>query len=259
MSRLGFSVLASGSKGNCLYVEGPEGSLIVDAGLSAKETLRRLDAAGADPERIRAVLITHEHSDHLRGVRALSRRLKVPVFGTNKTLLHADMPDDVATVTIEGGQRFQFAGFDVLPFSIPHDAREPVGFLIERDSFRFGIATDLGYATNLVKERLKGCSALILESNHDEGMLMDGPYPWFLKQRIRGRRGHLSNASSAKMLQTIMHSGLQRVVLAHLSEENNTPDLALTVAREALEDRNSDVPVEIASAHVPTPLTWLED
>ena len=256
MVRIGISVLASGSRGNSIYMEGPEGGIIVDAGLSARETLKRLETVGAGPAGIRAVLLTHEHSDHVGGLRPLARKLKVPVCATRDTLEAAGLPKDVAVEEVCAGVKFQRAGFEILPFSIPHDAIDPVGFIVGFGGLKIGIATDLGYGTALVKERLKSCAAVVLESNHDERMLMEGPYPWYLKQRVRGRQGHLSNDSSAGMIAGLTHSDLQLVVLAHLSEINNAPDLAFGTASEAMVGYGADL--EVASAHVPTRMIYLD-
>jgi phosphoribosyl 1,2-cyclic phosphodiesterase len=250
--------LASGSKGNSLLIEGPEGSLLVDAGLSAREILRRVASSGADPGKIRGILATHDHSDHVRGVRVLSRRLSLPVYGTGGTLGEIALPDPNAGVAITPGRTFSAAGFNVLPFSLPHDAVDPVGFVISVGDLRVGVATDLGCCTALVKKRLSGCSLLLLESNHDEKMLMDGPYPWFLKQRIKSRLGHLSNTSSSRLLAELLHEDLRGVILGHLSEMNNRPDLALGAAEEAVAKGANGVAVHVACMEEPTPVFRLE-
>jgi phosphoribosyl 1,2-cyclic phosphodiesterase len=233
MDRILLAVLSSGSRGNSCYLEGPEGALLVDAGLSARETAHRVALAGGDLLRVRAMFLTHEHVDHCRGAPALAARLAVPVFASAGTLEAAgeEIPGGTA---VEPGREFAAGGFFLLPFPLPHDAAQPTGVVVRHGSLRVGIATDLGHHTTLVRERLAGCDAVLLESNHDEKMLMDGPYPWHLKQRIRGRHGHLSNPAAAELLVAVAHAGLQAVVLAHLSETNNLPGIALGCAREAL-------------------------
>lgn len=255
---VGISALASGSKGNSILVDGPEGSLLVDAGLSAREILRRLALVGAPPERLTGILVTHDHSDHLRGVRVLARRLGLTVYATAGTLRAAGLDDSADTRLVRSGEGFNLAGFDIRPFSLPHDAVDPVGYLLEMDGVRIGIATDLGCATALVKRRLSGCAALVLESNYDDSMLLEGPYPWFLKQRIRSRKGHLSNEASSQVLGELLHTGLQRVVLAHLSEVNNCPEAALGEAGNAVEGRGNGVKLTAACMAEPTEMFYIE-
>lgn len=258
MEYLAFSVLASGSKGNSTYIEGPEGAIVIDAGLSAREIIRRTLSAGGEPGRIRGLLLTHEHSDHLRGVVPLARKLKIPVIGTAATLAAARLPVDITSISFNSGRSFNKAGFSIMPFSIPHDAADPVGYIIQFDHVRLGLATDLGYGTALVRDRLRNCQVVILESNHDEQMLMDGPYPWFLKQRVNSRSGHLSNTSSSGILKDIFHAGLEKVTLAHLSEINNEPDLALGSAKDILGLNGKSVRLMAASAYEPMPLSRVD-
>jgi phosphoribosyl 1,2-cyclic phosphodiesterase len=250
--------LASGSKGNSLLIEGPEGALLVDAGLSAREIVKRIHTIGADPSVITGILVTHDHSDHVRGVRVLARRLSIPVYATRGTLEAAGLPDTTSVKHVYSGKEFTEAGFNIHPFSLPHDAVDPVGYVISREGVRIGIATDLGCATALVKRRLTGCNFLFMESNHDEKMLMDGPYPWFLKQRIKGRMGHLSNDASAGILAGLVHNGLEGVVLAHLSEMNNRPELALGAADDAVSPGVNGVNVVAACMAEPTAVFRLE-
>lgn len=255
---IGVSVLASGSKGNSIFIDGPDGSLIVDAGLSAREIMRRLAHIGASPDRISGILVTHDHSDHLRGVRVLAKRLDLTVYGTADTLRVAELPDSARVQVVGSGEDFAVAGFTIRPFSLPHDAVDPVGYLLARDGVKIGIATDLGCATALVRRRLAGCDMLVLESNYDEGMLMEGPYPWFLKQRIRSRKGHLSNEASSKILSELLHPGLQHVILAHLSEVNNCPEAALDEASGAIGRRGNGVDITAACMAQPTPMFYIE-
>jgi len=255
---IGVSALASGSKGNSIFIDGPEGSLIVDAGLSAREIMRRLADVGAAPERLSGILVTHDHSDHLRGVRVLAKRLGLTVYGTAKTLRAAGFPDSTGVRVVKSGEEFTAAGFTIKPFSLPHDAQDPVGYLLARDGVKIGIATDLGCATALVRRRLAGCDMLVLESNYDESMLLEGPYPWFLKQRIRSRKGHLSNEASSQILSELLHPGMQRVILAHLSEVNNCPEAALDEAAGVLGGRGNGVELTAAGMADPTPVFIIE-
>lgn len=259
MKRVGVSALASGSKGNSVYIDGPEGALLVDAGLSAREIMRRLALIGGSPDRIAGILVTHDHSDHLRGVRVLSKRLGLTVYGTADTLAAADLPDSTSVKIINSSDDFTVAGFSVKSFSLPHDARDPVGYVLAKDDVKIGIATDLGFATALVRRRLAGCDMLILESNYDEDMLLEGPYPWFLKQRIRSRKGHLSNEASSQVLSELLHSNLQHVVLAHLSEVNNSPEAALGEAAGAVGVRENGLDLTAAGMAEPTPIFYIEE
>jgi len=227
--------LASGSKGNCIYVSAGEGALLIDCGLSARETVRRLEAQGLPVHAIKAIIITHEHTDHVRGVRVLSKRLRVPALATGATWASARDTDAVRHVPMTAGQALEMAGIKVHPFSVPHDAADPVGLVLTAGGARLGVATDLGAPTRLVRHHLAGCQALVLEHNHDARMLAEGSYPPWLKQRVRSAQGHLSNEQGAQLLAELAHQGLKQVVLAHLSAQNNRPELALEAAREALE------------------------
>lgn len=249
-------VLASGSRGNAIYVSDGATSVLVDAGLSARDIGRRLDSRGLNAAELSAILLTHEHTDHIRGVERLCRRFRLPVFLTAGTLAAAPALQELPeTCTVECGRPFQVGTLTVDPFSISHDARDPAGFVLGANGTRIGIATDLGVATAVVREHLRGCSVVVLESNHDPEMLTAGPYPWFLKQRIRGRTGHLSNPESGRLLSEIAHPGLQQVVLAHLSETNNTPAKALAEAGLAL--AGADICLRAAGPHEPSPLIHL--
>lgn len=227
-------VLASGSAGNCTYIETDHDALLIDAGLSAKETLRRLLSLNLDPAKIRAICITHEHSDHIRGVPRLHKLLQVPLYANSATA-HAVKDTTLADWhCITNGSDFRIGDFDIRPFSLPHDAYDPVGYRVACGSIRIGIATDLGIPTALIRETLRGCHALVLEANHDEDLLRDSPRPWRLKQRILGSQGHLSNATAADLLAEIAGDTLQEVFLAHLSQECNREELALTTVRNRL-------------------------
>jgi phosphoribosyl 1,2-cyclic phosphodiesterase len=256
LGTLSVCVLASGSRGNAIYVSDGATSVLVDAGLSARDIGRRLNSRGLDAADLSAILVTHEHTDHVRGVERLCRRFQLPVYLTAGTMEAApalkELPD---TCTIVCGRPFQVGTLTVDPFSISHDARDPAGFVLGVNGTRIGIATDLGVATAVVREHLRGCRLVILESNHDPDMLMEGPYPRFLKQRIRGRTGHLSNPESGRLLSDIAHPGLQQVVLAHLSETNNTPVKALAEATHVIS--GSRTQVTAAFQNEPSPIIIL--
>lgn len=251
------SALASGSKGNSMVIDGPEGALLVDAGLSARELVRRMGEVGVDPARLQGIVVTHDHSDHIRGVRVLAKRLGLAVYGTSATLGSSDLPEVHSKNAIEPGTSFDAAGFSVIPFSLPHDASDPVGYVFEGFGARIGIATDLGSVNNLVRERLTGCDMLLLEFNYDDQMLRDGPYPWFLKQRIQGRMGHLSNSHSADLLGEIIHSDMQHVILGHLSEVNNCPDKAMAAA-EAIAGYGNGTKLTVGRQARPTETVVIE-
>lgn len=233
---LGFALLGSGSSGNATLVSDGNINILLDVGLSGKETVRRLAECGVDPREISAIVVSHEHGDHCRGVAPFAKDLEIPVFITAGALAASDMRiEERKCQRIESGVPFDVFGIKFTPFSIPHDAADPVGFCIENKGVKIAIVVDLGYLTNLVLERLKRCDAIVIESNHDVSMLKVGPYPWSLKQRVMGRRGHLSNNSVAEFLANAFDGKARYVVLAHLSKQNNLPELAMLSAQRALE------------------------
>jgi phosphoribosyl 1,2-cyclic phosphodiesterase len=233
---LSVCILASGSKGNAVFISGGAASILIDAGLSGVEIERRLKSRGLDPKNLDAILVSHEHADHIQGVGVLSRRYRLPVYISAKTQTAASpqLGSLHELKTIECGTTFAINDLAIHPFSISHDAADPCGFTIRQNQTKIGIATDLGIATAMVKEHLKECSLLILEANHDEEMLINGPYPWPIKQRIKSRTGHLSNAASRTLLNELQHDCLRHVMLAHLSETNNTPQKAAQEVGRAL-------------------------
>ncbi|MGI8771836.1 MAG: MBL fold metallo-hydrolase [Acidobacteriaceae bacterium] len=324
------TVLSSGSRGNSTVVASSRTRILVDAGLSCRELLRRMALAGEDPAELDAILITHEHQDHVQGVAVLARKLGIPVYFTEMThrawvrwmlpkkrLTYAawlerrkqeeavrpavsltgssveDAPYRVAEMAaaaqdpiaedpildqaledpcdeqespvrdaaalpavayFEAGTRFVIGDIDVLPFTIPHDAADPVGFVFEAEGVRVGMATDLGYMPQNAKQALRRCDVLMLESNHDLEMLRDGPYPWSVKQRVMSRVGHLSNDAAAEYLEKNYDGGAAFVVLAHLSESNNLPELARVSAERALRDRMSLLANKLVLAHQEHPI-----
>jgi phosphoribosyl 1,2-cyclic phosphodiesterase len=247
---MGFSltVLASGSRGNSALVASTNTRILVDAGISCRETFKRIKAAGGDPCSLSAIVITHEHSDHVLGLLVLAKKLNIPVFMTEATH-HAwskAMRDDqgelpkIATLEVfNSGHSFQIGDIQVTPFTIPHDAADPVGFTLRAEGVKFGFATDLGYVPASVRDHLRGCDVLVVESNHDLEMLRVGPYPWSVKQRVMSRVGHLSNDALAEFFGGDYDGSAAYVVLAHLSEQNNHPELARAAAEKALGPRQT--------------------
>ena len=252
------SVLASGSRGNCALVASSTTRILVDAGLSGRETFKRLKALGERTEDISAILITHEHSDHVSGLQRLAKKLDVPVFMTAPTR-HAwsravrdaegALPELPKAEQFSAGRGFRVGDIEVMPFTIPHDAADPVGFTFRAEGVKVGFATDLGYMPASVRNHLTGCSILMIESNHDVEMLRSGSYPWSVKQRVMSRVGHLSNDSLAEFFSSDYDGGAEYLILAHLSEENNHPERARLAAEQALSGRRRlwDRPVLVAS------------
>jgi phosphoribosyl 1,2-cyclic phosphodiesterase len=290
------TVLASGSKGNSMVVSSSRTRILVDAGLSCRELFKRMRCAEEDPSTLDAILITHEHQDHVNGLAVTARKLGIPVYFTEAThrawvrwmtpqkrmtyadwlekrkeqglgpraqgteplaqgteghsvgAVDADDPDDIAGVELDpcrlpgveyfrAGRGFCVGDIEVTPFTIPHDAADPVGFVFETEGVRVGLATDLGYIPPNVRQQLRNCDVLMIESNHDLEMLRDGPYPWSVKQRVMSRVGHLSNEAAAGFLENDYDGRATYVILAHLSESNNLPELAKVAAESALRER----------------------
>ena len=313
-----FTVLASGSKGNCAVVSGGRTRILVDAGLSCRELFRRMKLAGEDPATLDAIVVTHEHQDHINGLAVTARKLGIPVFFTEathrawmrwlmprRTMTYAEwleqcrrqaaerqgetMADEgepdaeseaeavcesqlqnleseaapppkgdptwlPAVEYFEAGQPFAIGDIDLSPFTIPHDAADPVGFVLASEGIRMALVTDLGYITPNVKAQLHGVDLLQLESNHDLEMLRDGPYPWPVKQRVLSRVGHLSNEAAAEFLSTGYDGQATYVILAHLSENNNLPELAQVAAERALAPRASLLQTRLLLARQHEPL-----
>ena len=223
-----FASLGSGSRGNALIVEKDRTRLMLDCGYPVRETERRLARLGLAPEELAGILVTHEHSDHTAGACKFARKHRLPLWLTHGTL--KAMPGDVAEIAqinvIDSHSPFAVDALQLLPFPVPHDAREPAHFVFSDGTRRLGVLTDAGASTSHIEAMLSGCDALVLECNHDIDLLMQGDYPPALKSRIAGRYGHLDNRSAAGLLAALDRSRLQHLVAAHLSEHNNTPELA---------------------------------
>jgi phosphoribosyl 1,2-cyclic phosphodiesterase len=311
-----FTVLASGSKGNSTVVSGGHTRLLVDAGLSCRELFKRMKLAGEDPAALDAIIVTHEHQDHINGLAVTARKLGIPVYFTEATHRawvrwitprrqmtyaqwleqcrreaaarqaetappaeeceerepeepgackpsEADESDEPkpdpswlpAVQYFQPGRPFQVGDISVSPFTIPHDAVDPVGFVFQAEGVRMALATDLGYVPPNVKVQLKGVDVLMLESNHDLEMLRDGPYPWPVKQRVLSRVGHLSNDATAEFLESSYDGQATYVILGHLSESNNLPELARVSAERALSGRATLLAnrLLLAAQHEPLP------
>jgi len=251
------TILGSGSAGNCAYFETDQTRLLIDAGFSLRQIRQRLAGIGRAPESLSGVLITHEHSDHTSGLKALCQKLHIPVYCNRLTqeAVQYQLETTLDFRIFSTGGTFEIGDVAIETFSVPHDAQDPVGFLMRTSSGNLGFLTDLGHATKLVLERVRPAHCLVLESNHDIKMLQDCPTrPWSLKQRILGRHGHLSNEAAADVTQEIMSGDLKRLFLGHLSGECNRPDLALQVMSDRLKMIGAThVSVTVTSQKIPCP------
>ncbi|MDH3283563.1 MAG: MBL fold metallo-hydrolase [Acidobacteriota bacterium] len=258
--RLELVVLGSGSRGNATLVRGAGAAILIDAGISARQIAARLEGVGQSPGRLDAILLTHEHGDHVAGLAGLTRRFPTTVFANAATLAAVDgrLGDRTTCETFECGKLFSIGPFDVRAFQVPHDAADPVGFVIETRGRRFGFATDLGHVTDSISEELSDCDALVFEANHDREMLRDGPYPWFTKQRVASELGHLSNEHAAAELTRIVSERTSQLVLAHLSATNNDPGLACATVAGALRSAGPGAPSVVAASQSEPlgPLAW---
>jgi len=224
-----FCPLASGSKGNAIYVRFDQTKLLIDAGLSFRALGERLGAIDVDLGEINAILVTHEHGDHIRGIEGITKKLKIPVFANSETArsILNDITERPKFKIFSTGESFEYENIKILPFSVQHDTLDPVAFILKAENIKIGICTDLGFVTSLTKTHLKRCDYLYVEANHEPSMVHASARPTMHKQRVLGRQGHLSNDACAHLLQEIEHPDLKHVYLAHLSAECNHPDLAL--------------------------------
>ncbi|MDB6019949.1 MAG: Beta-lactamase domain protein [Pedosphaera sp.] len=255
------TILGSGSSGNCAYLETGETRILVDAGFSLRQIRQRLATIGRAPEGLSGVLITHEHTDHINGLTALCSKLSIPIYCNRPTKdgLEWQLKSQFDCRIFSTGSSFEVGDISVDTFSIPHDASDPVGFLLRTSAGNIGFLTDLGHATKLALERVRAANILVLETNHDLKMLQDSGRPWSLKQRIAGRHGHLSNTDAADAAQEIMSADLRHLYLGHLSRECNRPELAHEVITGRMEKIGAHhVTVELTAQHVPCPTLLLE-
>ncbi len=253
------TVLGSGSAGNCALVQSDQCRLLVDAGLSARQIAARLAVAGVAPDSLDGILITHEHCDHIGGLAVFCKKYRVPLYcnpltaesmrgGEGELFDKKERQEWQEWRLFTTGSEFSIKDIDVRTFPVPHDAVDPVGFVLRNGNAALGFLTDLGHATRLVYERVRGVQTLLIETNHDEKMLQnDAKRPWAVKQRIMSRHGHLSNAAAAGVVADLLGNGLERVILGHLSRDCNSPEMALATVRARVEQTGATVEVHCAS------------
>lgn len=250
-------ILASSSSGNCAFIGTERTRILIDAGLSRRETFARLEAIGEDPQRLDAIIVSHEHCDHIAGLPVLAKRptekrrslgwKQIPVYLTRLAAPRIDWGDCQPHIeTFQAGSVFSIGDIGITSFTIPHDSVDPVGFCFRAEGRSIGIATDLGYVTESIRWHLRQTDFLLLESNHDIEMLKVGPYPWSVKQRVMGRMGHLSNEVASQFIRDDLSERTQTLVLGHLSEQNNYPDLVRLTASQALERRGIGTQLVVA-------------
>lgn len=260
-----FCSLYSGSSGNSLLLETPNTKILIDAGESAKKTIAALSSINVDINDINAILVTHEHSDHVRGLGTISKKYNIPVYANNKTW--DAMPEQESKIIDKNKKcfkmcnKFEIGDLKVKPFEIPHDAADPCGFNIFHNDQKVSIATDIGHMTSDLIHKLEDSSFILLEANYDPNILKCSNYPYALKQRIAGPNGHLANSDAGKTISHLIHSGLKNVMLGHLSKENNFPELAYkTVVDELIESKfdESAINISIANRFAPSPIIDLK-
>ena len=252
-----FTILASGSSGNCAYLETDEARLLIDAGLSARQIRQRLLGIGRTPENLSGILITHEHTDHTQGLAVLAAKLRIPIYCNRLTreAIELQLETQFESRLFTTGSSFDIGDVHVETFSVPHDAYDPVGFLLRTPSGNVGFLTDLGHATKLVIERVRPSHVLVLEANHDLKLLQeDTRRPWSTKQRILSRHGHLSNDAAAQVAEQVASSELRHLYLGHLSSDCNRPELARDTVAKALTQLGAQhIAIEATSPNVPCP------
>ena len=252
---IGFCILSSGSKGNATYIESPQTKLLLDCGINYKQLTLKLKEIERSPDDIDAILVSHEHSDHIKGIEKLAKDHDIPIFANSGTI--KEMLKEFSTrprfKVFTTGETFEYKDMVIRPFSIQHDTVDPVAFTIEMEGIKLGFCTDLGFATSYTEQELKGCNYLVLEANHEVDLVHASSRPAVYKERVLSRMGHLSNDQCADLLARIYHEGLEEVFLAHLSEECNQPDIALSKIATYLKQRAIDLPLSIAHQHQITP------
>lgn len=240
------TVLSSGSKGNSTLIETKTDSLLIDAGLSCKRLLQRIEDAGRDYTSIRGIVITHDHSDHIKGAGITARKLNIPVYIHQQNYNNKiDLFNKCDIRIIKN--KFSIGSMKIEPFRISHDGTENYAYNIYSGNKKISHLTDTGTATTLIRQKVKGCNLFVVESNHDPEMLKNGPYPWYLKQRVSGKKGHLSNADACNLVKDTFHDDLKHVILAHLSQENNDPLLAREEMEKIMAEENMNFMLHVGS------------
>lgn len=249
------SALASGSSGNCFYIADEDSAILIDAGISAKQAISRLLEIGGNPGKIKAIFITHEHSDHIRGCDVLARKLKIPVFATKATVQKGFLCSNKNLIHFIGKNTIlKIGNLKIESFSKSHSAADPVSFNIYANK-KVSVITDAGHACNNIKKHVSNCNFLFIESNHDEEMLENGPYPIYLKKWIKGDEGHLSNSQAATCVKKHASIKLKKIILSHLSKNNNTPEIALSTFNQILKTRSNFFPeIDVSVREYPTKL-----
>ncbi|MDE3046327.1 MAG: MBL fold metallo-hydrolase [Verrucomicrobiota bacterium] len=242
---IGFCPLASGSKGNAIYVGTKETRLLIDAGISVKALTARLAQIDVPLTSIQAILVTHEHTDHIAGLALLAQKLNVPILANVETAkgIIAALGVRPRFKIFATDEPFCFGDFEIHPFSVPHDTMDPVAFVIRANGLKIGVCADLGHVTSMIRKHLENCDYLYIEANHQPSMVHASARPQVYKTRVLGRQGHLSNQECAELLKAIYHPGLKHIHLAHLSSECNTPEVALQIIREALYGKPVDISI----------------
>ena len=243
LSGMHLTVLGSGSSGNCALITTADTAILVDAGLSSRQIVLRLEAAGVRPEALDGILLTHEHGDHTQGLAVLCKQFDIPLYVTPLTreVLESDFKKQPRWRLMQTGSAFEVKGLRVESFPVPHDAVDPVGFIIQSETEKLGFLSDVGFVTNLIRDRLQGSHTLFVEANYDTHLLeADTKRPWSTKQRINSRHGHLSNEQAAELVRHLAHEALHQVILGHLSSDCNDPATAVSHIRAALNECEHD-------------------
>ena len=253
-----FCPLASGSRGNSIYLSTTNAKILIDAGISAKNISNKLASLNIDVHEIDAILITHEHTDHIRGLDILSKKFKIPIFANAETAkaIYSTMKTNPSFKIFTTGETFEFYDLIISPFSVQHDTCDPVGFAIKIGNTKIGICTDLGFISTSVTMNLQNCNYLYIESNHEPSMVFSSNRPYSCKNRILGRQGHLSNDNCAKLIYSIHSEEMKHIFLAHLSSECNNPELAIKKTMEQLALKNAKTPVSIAHQNEPSNIIY---